>query len=316
MNRSRIPGFLGLVLVIAVSGCEKRVSIRAVEPAREEITLVKRIAVIDLAYAERPEVGRNIANVIVAELDQAGTFEVMERIAVKKVLDEQAFSAAGITDVATASSIGKLLGVDGMIVGEVFVYDAGNQALGKYASVGINVRMVDVRSAKVIFSDSILKDYTKFLDEKRKNVALNQLSVEVAQEFAHKIAPHFVDREKILLTTGGDVGETNNRGIKFASNRLWDKALEQFLMAVKLEPENAKVHNNLGVCYEHFGQLDKAVESYETAIRLDPDDDGIQKNLAGLRDTFRSPTRSAKDVLDSQKQPQGDKTPHTAPAPQ
>jgi hypothetical protein len=293
-----------MVLALApLTGCfHKDVTIRAVEPATKEIVGISRLAVIDLSYAPKPEVGRNLANTIVAELGQSGGFEVMERSAVAKVLDEQKFGTSGMVDTATITSIGKLLGVDGVIVGEVLAFDVGNKALGKDATVGLNIRLVSIHSAKVIFSDSITVNYSKFMGGDRKESILGQLSEQVAKEFVGKIAPHYVMRKKVLLPAGGEAGKTCRRGITFASNGLWDKAQEQWEEALRIAPEAAAPHNNLAVCYEHFGKLQKAVEEYEKAIRLDPDQEAIHRNLASIRDTFRPPVETAKQALENQKQ--------------
>jgi len=299
---SRSTTLMGLAFLLPLAGCfNKTVTIRAVEPGMKEITGINRLAVIDLTYAQKPEVGRNLANTIVAELNQSGGFDVMERSAVAKVLEEQKFGTSGMVDTATVTSIGKLLGVDGVIVGEVLAYEAGSKALGKDATVGINIRMVSVQSAKVIFSDSIAKNYAKCMAGERKESILNQLSQEVAKDFVGKIAPHYVERQKILLSTGGDAGKANKRGITFASNGLWDKAQEQFQEALQIDPGNAAVQNNLGVCHERFGKLQQAMDAYEKAVRLNPDQEAIHKNLAGWRDTFRPPVETAKNALESQK---------------
>jgi tetratricopeptide (TPR) repeat protein len=293
---------IGVLLVLVVSGCQKTVTIRAVEPGMKNIVGIERLAVLDLAYEADPDAGRNVANMIVAELNQAGAFEVMERSAVKKILDEQRFSTTGIVDAATVSSLGKLLGVDGVVVGEVVAFGAGRKVLGKEASVGINIRLVDVESARVIFSDSVTVNADKSQSGERQEAMLNRVALQAAREFVGKIAPHYVERQKHLLSTGGDAGKPNKRGITFASNGLWDKAQEQFEAAARIDPESAAVQNNLGVCCEQFGRLKDAIDYYERAIMLDPDDEAIQKNLASIRDTFRPPQLSAKELLEKQKQ--------------
>lgn len=280
-------------------GCHKTVTIRAVEPGVKEIIGITRLAVLDLTYTpEEPDVGRNIANVIVAELDETGAFEVMERSAVARVLEEQKFGSSGVVDTDTVTSIGKLLGVDGVVVGEVVAFGADKKLFGKAASIGVNIRIVDVESAKVVFSDSIIVNTTKSESGEDKQAMLSRVSQEVANKFVAKIAPHYVDRKKFLLSTGGDAGTPNKRGITFATNGLWDKAREQFEQASQIDPQSAAVQNNLGVCAERDGKLTEAIEFYEQAITLDPDDEQIQKNLASLRGTFRGPELTAKEVLE------------------
>ncbi len=299
---NRISVYWVVCLLPWVSGCfSKVVTIRGVEPGMKEIVGINRLAVIDFTYREKPETGRDIANMVVAELNQSGGFDVVERSAVAKVLEEQKFGTSGMVDTATISSIGRLLGVDGVVVGEVTAYDAGSKALGKDASVGVNIRLVNVQSAKVIFSDSILMNISKFMAGERKETLLNQLTQDVARAFVGRIAPHYVERKKTLLATGGEAGKANKRGMTFASNGLWDKAQEQFELALQTDPDNAAAHNNLAVTFEQFGKSDKAIEEYERAIRLNPDEEAIHRNLAGIRSTFRSPVESPKQALETQK---------------
>lgn len=306
---------LSALALMAVSlGCQKTVTIRAVEPAVKEISGIQRVAVLDLAYPERADVGRDLANMIVAEMNQTGAFDVMERSAVARVLQEQQFTAAGMSDAGAVSAIGKLLGVDGVIVGEIVAFDAGNEALGKYAMVGANLRLVDVRSAQVVFSDSNTINYNQLLDDKRKATTLGQLSRRLATDFVAKIAPHYVERTKFLLGAGGDASKPNSIGIQFATNGLWDKAQEQFERARSAAPDEAGVHNNLAVCHEHFGRINDAIQEYEIALKLKPDNDAIQKNLASLRGTLRPADKTAKQTLDGIRQDAEAKPAASAPS--
>lgn len=47
-------------------------------------------------------------------------------------------------------------------------------------------------------------------------------------------------------------------------------AIEEFKLAIKLDPANANVHNSLGICYRILGQLDQAIQEFETAENIDP----------------------------------------------
>ncbi len=284
-----------------LAGCgQATITIRAVEPGLKQVTGIERLAVLDMLYTEDAEAGRDISNVIVAELNQAGAFEVMERSAVNRVLEEQKFGTSGVVDTATVTSIGKLLGVDGVVVGEVAAYGSEGRVLGRAASIAVNTRLVSVQSGKVIFSDSITINTKKSGSETREAM-LTRIAHEVAREFVGKIAPHYVERQKYMLSTGGDAGQANKRGITFARNKLWDKAQLQFEMAMQVDPQNAAIQNNLAVCHERAGRLNEAIEAYERAIALDPDDEAIQKNLASLRSTTRAPELSAKELLERQR---------------
>ena len=59
-----------------------------------------------------------------------------------------------------------------------------------------------------------------------------------------------------------------------------DKAAEEFQVAVKLQPDNAKLFNVLGAAYAELGLMDKAVENFNAAVRLAPAEPDYRKNLA------------------------------------
>ncbi len=50
--------------------------------------------------------------------------------------------------------------------------------------------------------------------------------------------------------------------------------------AVKLEPTNADIHNDLGSALAMSGKLDDAIAQYQTALKLNPGHDGARRNLA------------------------------------
>jgi tetratricopeptide (TPR) repeat protein len=58
-----------------------------------------------------------------------------------------------------------------------------------------------------------------------------------------------------------------------------DGAIEEFIRALAVDPQNVNVQNSLGVCYGVQGSLDLAIEAFETAIRLDPEDVMATYNL-------------------------------------
>jgi curli biogenesis system outer membrane secretion channel CsgG len=90
----------------------------------------KRVAVLDFEYGtvktasdalfgQSVDVGRGMSDLLVKHLVNDGTYSVIERHALDKILAEQNFSTSNRADPASAAKIGKLLGVDAIIVGSV-----------------------------------------------------------------------------------------------------------------------------------------------------------------------------------------------------
>ena len=72
-------------------------------------------------------------------------------------------------------------------------------------------------------------------------------------------------------------------GIRVARQGLWQEARFRFERAARLDPNNAKALNNLGVALEQAGVFDEARKAYERALELKPGNLYIQQNY----DLFR-----------------------------
>ncbi len=103
----------------------------------------KRVAVFDFDYAtvrataaaifgSDIDVGKGISDLLVKRLVQDGTYSVIERKAMDKILAEQNFSNSDRANPNSAAKIGKLLGVDAIIVGSItqFGNETKNQGVG------------------------------------------------------------------------------------------------------------------------------------------------------------------------------------------
>src|SRR5271167_1311510 len=103
----------------------------------------KRVAVFDFDYATvmtssaavfgtNVDVGKGIADLLVRNLVQDGTYSVIERKAMDKILAEQNFSNSDRANTNSAAKLGKILGVDAIIVGSITQF--GNET--KNTNVG------------------------------------------------------------------------------------------------------------------------------------------------------------------------------------
>ena len=105
------------------------------------------------------------------------------------------------------------------------------------------------------------------------------------------------------------IDQYNQFAIKSAELQLWNEAIFRWEHILKIEPQNAKVHNNLGVAYEAVGEIDKATEAYERATELEPDNKFFRFNyrkcrLHVQRNRVKSTTEEKAEAPD---QPQSDR---------
>jgi curli biogenesis system outer membrane secretion channel CsgG len=140
-----------------------------------------RVAIVDFDYAtvysgvaaifgQNVDVGKGITDLLVTYLVKDGSYSVIERKALDKILAEQNFSNSDRADANSAAKIGKMLGVDAIIVGSItqFGNDTKNTGIGgvgaglgkvgiggfgqkqSKAVVGINARVVNVDTGEIV----------------------------------------------------------------------------------------------------------------------------------------------------------------------
>lgn len=137
MPRLRTPLACALALAFAASLAPVR-ALSQEAPKRRP-----RIAVLDFDYGtvhtasaalfgSDIDVGKGIVDLLVTGLVKDGTYSVIERKALDKILAEQNFSNSDRADPSSAAKIGKLLGVDAIIEGSIteFGNETKNRTLG------------------------------------------------------------------------------------------------------------------------------------------------------------------------------------------
>lgn len=137
----------------------------------------KRVALLDFDFAAVHrwwsgdwDVGKGIADLIVTSLVTDGTYSVIERKKLDSILQEQNFSNSDRANPTTAAKIGKVLGVNAIIVGSVTQFGledkslnlggiggtwkglgAGNVGTKKgKAQVAVDARLVDVNTGEIL----------------------------------------------------------------------------------------------------------------------------------------------------------------------
>lgn len=86
--------------------------------------------IIPFADTKSPDLGKAAADLLITKLVQDGSVSVIERNAMDKLLAEQNFSNSGRTDPVTAAKLGRILGVDAIILGTITHYDYSDKTTG------------------------------------------------------------------------------------------------------------------------------------------------------------------------------------------
>jgi curli biogenesis system outer membrane secretion channel CsgG len=141
----------------------------------------KRVAVFDFDYAtvrttvaaifgQDVDVGQGISDLLITTLVKDGRYSVIERSALDKIIAEQNFSNSDRANPSSAARLGKLLGVDAIIIGSItqFGTETKNTNIGgsgggwggfgiggigrknSKAIVGVTARLVDVDTGEIL----------------------------------------------------------------------------------------------------------------------------------------------------------------------
>ena len=62
-----------------------------------------------------------------------------------------------------------------------------------------------------------------------------------------------------------------SRGLAYYCKGDYDRAIEDYNQAIKLNPKDAKTYNNRGRAHYYKGDYDRAIEDYNQAIKLNPE---------------------------------------------
>jgi curli biogenesis system outer membrane secretion channel CsgG len=137
----------------------------------------KRVALLDFDFATVQhwwsgnwDIGKGIADLIVTSMVKDGTFSVIERKKLDAILQEQNFSNSDRANPTSAAKIGKVLGVNAIVVGSITQFGLEDKSLnvggivgrlggfggGKVgtkegkATVVIDARLVDVNTGEIL----------------------------------------------------------------------------------------------------------------------------------------------------------------------
>ncbi|EQB40042.1 hypothetical protein M947_03205 [Sulfurimonas hongkongensis] len=175
------------ITVLFMSGCAQKIKIKALQPAEvEEMAIKKKIAISDFKNDSYGLSGKIESQIAKHKLDQKRYFTVVSRKDLDKIMAEQKLQSSELMDETTATRVGKLIGAQAVINGEIA---SASGKSGRYkkdakeclnytkkgctkwryykvtchttkASVSANINIVDVETGSIIYGDTISKEYS------------------------------------------------------------------------------------------------------------------------------------------------------------
>ncbi|MBY0507986.1 MAG: CsgG/HfaB family protein [Bryobacteraceae bacterium] len=102
--------------------------------AVEEFDFSTVKSTVQAIFNTQEDIGKGIRALLTTRLQQAGKITVLERAAIKKVMDEQDFGASNRVKKGTNAKIGRILGADAMLLGDIVAF--GRDDRNKQVDVG------------------------------------------------------------------------------------------------------------------------------------------------------------------------------------
>lgn len=220
-------------------------------------------------------------------------FTVVERSQIDKILKEQRFSLSGAIDESTAAKVGKLLGLNAIIIGDGN-YDR-NDEYPKTTTIGLDgktkdlhchqrtvtaqatIKIIDVETAIILGTETARVPVSdKKCGDERSSIAsedvlLNAALQTIARRFVDYFTPGYelmrFELEKIKLR---DVRKQADEAATFIENGNIDRALPLFQAIYQADSYNPKAAYNLAAAFEMVGSYNEAVQYYTIASNLEP----------------------------------------------
>ncbi|HEY6839285.1 MAG TPA: CsgG/HfaB family protein [Geobacteraceae bacterium] len=298
--------------VVAVSllsaGCAApKITVMKLEPGKSvESARLRKVAVLPFDGPDganfAAEFEGKLASIVI---DDKQFFEVVNRSALDKVMDEMKLSQSGLVNPDTAAQVGKMIGAKGIYIGQItkakvhdskYVEDRSECAarndkgkctswnktkvdcIKRTADFNVTPKLVEVETARIIYADN----YSRNMEAKRcadSNRALQShdemihyLQKSTLDAIRNDIAP-FYQQVQIQLMNDKDgipseaAKDKLASGLEFAKNRRFDRACEIWTEAKALAPSAVSLLHNLAVCAEVGGRLDEALALLKEADR-------------------------------------------------
>ena len=292
------------ILIFLLGGCSSTVNIKALQPAEvDRAAFTKKIAVTPFQNDKVGLSSKIEAKIASKKVEGKNYFTTISRRDIRKIIEEQKLQNSGLLDESTAVRLGKLLGAQAIISGNITTasfsdthyretrtkcadkkckttYEYTVSCVKRVVTLAAQVRMVDVEKGDIIFADLLHRNQSWNHCSDDSNTipssaqALDRLSTRLADAFAYKLTPHYISYSVILLDKP-DLEYTDEQkkalenALVYIERRRYDKA--ERILSRLLEESHDRSYvaaYNLGVVKEVQGEYEKSKSLYELADKL------------------------------------------------
>lgn len=291
-----ILGIFFLCVIIIQCAGTSQVAVKVMKPAAIDMPGVEQVAIVDFTGPENS--GPQVATMLQSMLMQTQHFKIMERENLRRILEEQNLGMSGVLDEETAVEVGKVLGVDALIFGQVTTYDVPpdkktikkikeKKFTGKYETVEEKGKDGKVTTKKKKIYEDVWIDREYWIRE--GNVAINFRVVKV--ETGQLLAAHsdsksynsentktFWESITDSQTKLKPAGEILN-GLSKQICQKFVKMIAPYYVSEKRFIESGEGDINKGKKFAEAGLWPEAQKIWEKALQQNPHESAIFYNL-------------------------------------
>lgn len=202
---------------------------------------------------------------------QLGSFVVVERSQIEKVMREQDFQMSDYANEAKVVEVGKILGVDKMLIGSYQVF-AG--------TINVNTRIVNMQTGQVDQAGAMANKRAKL-----ENIfdLQDEICISQAKAFGGDLSQKEVQKISSVSSTSKNTSfsayELYNKGVNEYYAKNYADAIVSFEKAIDLNPQYSEAYNYLGIVYDNKGDYNQAMYYYKKAFEIKPTDAVVANNL-------------------------------------
>ncbi len=219
-------------------------------------------------------------------------YEVIERDQLEKIMKEQQLSLSGAIDENSAAEVGKLLGLDVLIIGNASYShndewsnsELTGRCLKRTVTAKGTMKIISVKTARIVgtktasasFKDSGCGDKVSgvLTTDQLADVSLKQLAKDFVDYFTPGYEYMVFNMEKVKIKEFKDKAK---EAMNFLKKGDLNRAFPIVYAMYEADSYNPKAAYNLGVLYEMVGAYEDAAEYYGIAYELDYNNGLYQK---------------------------------------
>ena len=215
-------------------------------------------------------------------------FTIIERNRLSQVLNEQKMNQSGIVNDNQAVEVGKILGIDVMIIGTISFEAKDEESTNRYkdgsvsyctkriVSTEARMKIISVKTGQIIGTKEVAQTYSSKKCNKERSglTSVSKLIDFCLKDIAYMLVDYYSPRYKLqkykfVKIKNKEFKEQTNKAVKFIKSGDIDNAYTIYNEIYKADPYSAIAAHNLACLYDIVGNYAKAVEYWGIAAELD-----------------------------------------------